>query len=61
MSSAGQNFDLGAKVYLKTCPNAGEPGTVTGKQRGRILVDWPDLGHSTRHRPEALELAKEHP
>ena len=53
------DFALGAKVYLKTCPDAGEPGTVTGKQRGRILVHWSDLGLSTRHKPDALELVKE--
>jgi hypothetical protein len=46
---------IGSGVYLKSCPT-GEPGTVTGEQRGRVLVHWADLNLSGKHRPETLQV-----
>jgi hypothetical protein len=48
----------GDKVYLKAC-RAGEPGIVIRRERSKLVVNWSDLGCSSRHKPEALELAKE--
>lgn len=50
----------GARVHLRACPH-GEPGIVRGVQRGRVLVDWRDLGIEGRHLAERLELIGEVP
>jgi hypothetical protein len=44
----------GTRVLLRTCPH-GEPGIVRGTDRGRVVVEWTDLGIARRHRPEALQ------
>jgi len=49
-------FQPGSRVYLANAV-AGEPGIVYGfDQRGRVIVDWPDLnlGRMTHHDPESL-------
>lgn len=50
---------IGSRVYLRACRGAGEPGTVVGQIRGRLVVFWKGLSHYGRHRPEALELAQQ--
>ena len=45
----------GTRVRLRACPH-GEPGIVRGIQRGRVLVEWQDLGIESRHLAERLEL-----
>jgi hypothetical protein len=49
---------IGDRVFLRAC-RAGEPGTVIRQERGKLVVHWQDLNMEGRHRPEALELAKE--
>jgi hypothetical protein len=39
---------LGSRVHLKVCP-FGQPGIVTGHSRGKLIVEWLDLGLTTRH------------
>jgi hypothetical protein len=46
-------FNLGTAVRLRYAP-AGEPGTVIGATRGKLVVRWPDLGRTTKHAPETL-------
>ena len=53
-------FERGARVLLRSCRH-GEPGIVRGELRGRILVEWRDLGIEGRHRAERLELVQSVP
>jgi hypothetical protein len=46
----------GDRVYLRNCP-VGQPGSVLREERGRIVVNWSDLGLIGRHRAETLILA----
>ncbi len=48
-------FPPGTPVRLRCCPH-GMPGTVAGAKRGRILVDWPDLGFLGSHPPASLAV-----
>jgi hypothetical protein len=56
---AEESIKPGVRVYLRTCSGIGEPGTVIRHERSKLVVHWQDLQMETRHRPEALELAKE--
>lgn len=49
-------FVPGVHVFLRSCFH-GEPGIVRGLSRGRVMVDWPDLGVTGLHRPERLVTA----
>lgn len=49
-------FVPGVQVFLRSCFH-GEPGIVRGFSRGRVLVDWSDLGIAGVHRPERLVIA----
>ena len=49
-------FPNGSRVVLKCCPSS-HPGVVTGFQRGKILVRWPDLNFLGKHKPGALTWA----
>ena len=51
-------FPLHAKVLLKSCPH-GEPGTVIGFDRCKVLVCFADLSMTGRHSPERLVLAEQ--
>ena len=46
-------FELGARVMLKSAP-VGLPGEVIGHRRGKVLVNWSDLGCEVSHKPDAL-------
>ncbi len=47
-------FPVGAQVYTKTAPH-GEPGTVTGHFRGKVLVCFPSIGgYRAAVKPESL-------
>jgi hypothetical protein len=49
-------FEVGAKVLLKSCPSD-VPGIVCGMQRERVIVQWPDLNYTGRHKADSLMLA----
>jgi hypothetical protein len=49
-----QEFGIGAHVHLKVCPH-GQLGVVTGESRGRVIVEWRDLGIVGRHKADALK------
>ena len=52
--SASTTIRIGSRVYLKIAI-AGDPGCITSfDKRGRAIVDWYDLGISTRHYPDNL-------
>ena len=46
-------FPPGALVLLDICPH-GQPGRVTGFSRGKIIVEWADIGITGKHQPERL-------
>jgi hypothetical protein len=48
-----QLFAPGSRVLLASCPS-GEPGVVQGTKYGRIIVHWPSLRFTGKHRPDAL-------
>jgi hypothetical protein len=50
---------IGARVVLRTCPNAGQPGTVLRIERGKLAVLWADIApdYVRLHRAESLRLA----
>lgn len=53
-----QNFPIrvGSRVYLKVCV-AGDPGCVVSfTPRGKAVVEWYDLSHTSTHDPDALVL-----
>jgi hypothetical protein len=50
-----ESFPLHATVLPKSCPH-GEPGTVIGFDRGKVLVCFADLNLTGRHSPERLVL-----
>jgi hypothetical protein len=49
-------FAVGTRVMLRCCAGA-HPGVVTGLRRGKIIVDWPDLHFTGRHKATALIAA----
>ena len=44
---------LGARVRLQLCPH-GEPGVVVDQKRGKVIVEWRDLGLVGKHAEESL-------
>ncbi|MGB8481734.1 MAG: hypothetical protein WCE63_23270 [Acidobacteriaceae bacterium] len=50
-------FPLHSRVLLKSCPH-GEPGTVIGFDRGKILACFRDLDLTGRHTPDRLLLVE---
>ncbi len=50
-------FPLHSRVLLKSCPH-GEPGTVIGFDRGKILACFRDLELTGRHTPDRLLLVE---
>ncbi len=47
-------YPKNTRVRLKSCPS-GAPGEVVGHERRRVVVRWPDLEYTGRHRVESLE------
>ena len=52
-----RTIQLGSRVYLRNAI-CGEPGCVVGFERGRAVVEWPDMMEmgQTRHRIETLVI-----
>jgi hypothetical protein len=43
---------------LRGARGVGVPGTVRRLRRGKVVVRWHDLGHTSAHRPNTLFLAE---
>ena len=41
--TAQSSIPIGSRVVLRTCPDAGQPGVVTGSTRGKMAVMWADI------------------
>lgn len=51
-------FPLHSRVLLNTCPH-GQPGTIIGWNRGRVLVCFHDLNLTGQHDPASLLRVKD--
>jgi hypothetical protein len=51
-----EQFPTHSRVLLECCRH-GQPGFVTGHARGKVIVEWRDLGIVGRHSPDRLRLA----
>ena len=54
-------FPIGTRVRLKFCPDSGETGTVTGYERGKVRVLWPDWNREGRYHECSLLKAEDRP
>jgi hypothetical protein len=50
---------IGARVVLRTCPNAGQPGTVLRIEHAKYAVLWADIApdYVRLHSAASLRLA----
>lgn len=49
-------IEVGTRVLLKAC-RAGLAGAVIRRERGRLVILWPDMDYISRHKEASLEKA----